>query len=56
MLLKYGVTMLCDQNCGVQRGHRQADTQKHTHTHTQSDRKVKTEESKILSNDLILRL
>ena len=35
---------MCDQNCGVQSGHRQ--------THEQTDRKVKTEGPKILSNDI----
>ena len=38
---KYGSTSLCDQNCGVQSGY------------GQTDRKVKTEEPKILSNVII---
>ena len=39
---KYGTTSLCDQNCGVQSADRQV--------YGQTDRKVKTEEPKILSN------
>ena len=49
---KYGFTSLCDQNCGVQN----VNMQKHKHTDTQTDgltdRKVKTERPKILSNDI----
>ena len=41
---KYGLTSLCDQNCGVQ------SVNKHTDRHT--DRKVKTDGPKILSNDI----
>ena len=43
---KYGLTSLCDQNCCMQSVNRQ------TNTHT--DRKVKTEGPKILSNDILL--
>ena len=41
---KYGSTNLCDQNFGVQSADRQ--------THGQTDRKVKYERPKILSNDI----
>ena len=51
MQTKYGLTMFCDQNCGLRSINRHRDTQKHRHT----DRKVKTEGEvpKILSNDTI---
>ena len=43
---KCGSTRLCDQNCGVQPADR------HTHTHTGTDKSLKTEGPKILSNDI----
>ena len=45
---KCGSTRLCDQNCGVQPADRQTDTQ----THTGTDKSLKTEGPKILSNDI----
>ena len=39
---------MCDQNCGVQPADRQTDT----HTHTGTDKSLKTEGPKILSNDI----
>ena len=44
---KCGSTRLCDQNCGVQPANRQTDTQ----TDTGTDKSLKTEGPKILSND-----
>ena len=41
-LTKCGSTSLCDQSCGVQPADRQ--------THARTDKKVKSEGSKILSN------
>ena len=41
---KYGSTSLCDQNCGVQSLDRQKDTG--------TDKSLKTEGPKILSNDI----
>ena len=41
---KCGSTSLCDQNCGLQSEHRQ--------THTRTDKSLKTEGPKILSNDI----
>ena len=50
---KYGSTSLCDQNCGVQSGHRQTGSQTDRQKHGQTDRKVKTEGPKNeLSNDI----
>ena len=43
---KCGSTRLCDQNCGVQ----PADGQTHRHTDTWTDKSLKTEGPKILSN------
>ena len=43
---KCGSTRLCDQNCGVQPADRQ------TQTDTGTDKSLKTEGSKILSNDI----
>ena len=40
---------MCDQNCGVQPADRNTDT----HTHTWTDKRVKTEGPKILSNDIM---
>ena len=40
-----GSTSLCDQNCGLQSEHRQ--------THTRTDKSLKTEGPKILSNDIV---
>ena len=53
-LTKCGSTRLCDQNCGVQPADRQTHRQKntHTHTHTGTDKSLKTEGPKILSNDI----
>ena len=45
---KCGSTRLCDQNCGVQ----PADRQTHRHTDTGTDKSLKTEGPKILSNDI----
>ena len=45
---KCGSTRLCDQNCGVQ----PADRQTHIHTDTGTDKSLKTEGPKILSNDI----
>ena len=42
---KYGSTSLCDQNCGVQSGH------KHT-PDGRTDKSLKTEGPKILSNHI----
>ena len=42
---KYGSTSSCDQNCGVQ----PADRQTHV---TRTDKSLKTEGPKILSNDI----
>ena len=44
MLPEYGLTTLCEQNCGVQSVDKQ--------THGQTDRQIKTEGPKILSNDI----
>ena len=38
MLPKYGLTVLFDQNCGVQSGHIHTDTQTHRNTHTHTNR------------------
>ena len=46
MQLKYRLTSLCDQNCGVQSADR--------HTDTGTDRKVKTLESKIMQYEKLL--
>ena len=43
---KCGSTRLCDQTCGVQPADRHTDT----HTHTGTDKSLKTEGPKILSN------
>ena len=43
-----GSTSLCDQNCGVQPADRQTDRI----THTGTDKSLKTEGPKILSNDI----
>ena len=43
---KYGSTSLCDQNCGVQPADR------HTTHATRTDKSLKTEGPKILSNDI----
>ena len=41
---KYGSTSLCDQNCGLQTADRKTDTG--------TDKSLKTEGPKILSNDI----
>ena len=41
-----GSTSLCDQNCGCTAADR------HTHTDTRTDKSLKTEGPKILSNDI----
>ena len=43
---KYGSTRLSDQNCGCTAADRQTDT------HTGTDKSLKTEGPKILSNDI----
>ena len=45
---KCGSTRLCDQNCGVQ----PADRQTHRQTHRHTDKSLKTEGHKIVSNDI----
>ena len=45
---KCGSTRLCDQNCGVE----PADRQTQRHTDTGTDKGLKTEGPKILSNDI----
>ena len=49
---KCGSTRLCDQNCGVQPADRQTHRQTHRHTGTWTDKSLKTEGPKILSNDI----
>ena len=46
---KYGSTSLCDQNCGLQSVDRQTESQTHA---TWTDKSLKTEGPKILSNDI----
>ena len=46
---KYGSTSVCDQNCGVQSADRQIESQTYA---TRTDKSLKTEGPKILSNDI----
>ena len=47
---KCRMTSLCDQNCGVQSADSQTDRNIDTQTHAWTDKKVKSEGPKILSN------
>ena len=51
MQLNYGLTSVCDQNCGAQRADRQTHRQTHAQLDRNTDRQVKIEGPKILSND-----
>ena len=50
MQLKYGSTSLYDQNCSLQSPDRQTESQTERQTHTWTDKSLKTEGPKILSN------
>ena len=41
---------MCDQNCSVEPAHRHTDTHTDTHADTGTDKSLKTEGPKILSN------
>ena len=47
-----GSIRLCDQNCGVQRADRQTHRHTDRDTDTWTDKSLKTEGPKILSNDI----
>ena len=47
---KWGSTSLYDQNCGVQLADRQSESQTEIQTQSRTDKSLKTEETKILSN------